>query len=72
MGQLQYTEIGSVKSIRGCIIVVVGLKNTVNGQLVYIGSNGSVGTVVGFNEEQTDVLILKENVLYAIIIMRLE
>ena len=63
MGKLQYTEIGSVKSIRGCIIVVTGLKNSVNGQLVYIGANASVGTVVGFNEEETHVLILKENEL---------
>lgn len=60
MSQLHYSEIGSVKSIRGCILIVIGLKNAVNGQLVYFGSGGTLGLIVGFNEEEAHVLILKE------------
>ena len=61
MPELQYTEIGHVKSIRGCVLIVVGLKNAVNGQLVYMGTSGTVGMIVGYNEEEAHVLVLKEN-----------
>lgn len=60
MGELRYTEIGYVKSIRGCIIVVSGLKSCVNGQLIHFGF-GTLGTVVGFNEQETYVLVVKQS-----------
>ena len=60
MNKLKYTEIGHVKSIRGCIVVVLGLKNCVNGQLVHFGL-GNLGTIVGFNEEEAHILIVKES-----------
>ena len=59
MADLRYTEIGKVKSIRGCIVIVVGFKSCVNGQLVHFGF-GTKGTILGFTEEEAHVLILKE------------
>ena len=56
---LQYMEVGAVKAIRGCIIIVTGLRSCVNGQLIRFGY-GTIGMVVGFNEEEAQVLILKE------------
>lgn len=58
MAELRYTEVGYVKSIRGCVMVVGGLKNCINGQLIQFGF-GTVGTIVGFNENEAQVLILK-------------
>ncbi len=58
MGELRYTEVGFVKSIRGCIVAVSGLKNAINGQLIHFGF-GTMGTVIGFNEHETQVLLLK-------------
>lgn len=58
--KLQYTEIGIVKAIRGCIIIVTGLSNCINGQLIRFGY-GTIGMVVGFNEHEAQVLLLKEN-----------
>ncbi len=60
MKQLQYTEIGVVKSIRGCIIIVNGFKNCINGQLIKFGY-GTIGMVVGFNETEAQVLLIKES-----------
>jgi F-type H+-transporting ATPase subunit alpha len=57
--QLQYTEVGTVKAIRGCIIIVKGFRNCINGQLIRFGY-GTLGMIVGFNEEEAQVLILKE------------
>ncbi len=59
MNQLKYTEVGIVKSIRGCIVIVEGFHNCVNGQLVYIGM-GTMGNIIGFNEQEAYVLILKQ------------
>jgi len=59
VGELRYTEVGRVKSIRGCIIVVIGLKNCINGQIINFGF-GTQGMVLGFNEEETHVLVIKE------------
>ena len=50
MVELRYTEIGQVKSIRSCIVIISGLKNCVNGQIVHIGS-GTVATILGFDEK---------------------
>ncbi len=59
MPELKYTEVGYVKSIRGCIVIVTGLKNCINGQLIDFGF-GTRGMIVGFNEQEAYVLILKE------------
>ena len=60
---LQYTEVGTVKAIRGCIILVKGFRNCINGQLIKFGY-GTTGMIVGFNEQEAQVLILREmNVL---------
>lgn len=57
---LQYTEVGTVKAIRGCIILVKGFRNCINGQLIKFGY-GTIGMIVGFNEQEAQVLILKES-----------
>lgn len=57
---LQYTEVGIVKAIRGCIILVKGFRNCINGQLIRFGY-GTLGMIVGFNEQEAQVLILKES-----------
>lgn len=59
MSKLRYTEIGHVKSIRGCIAIVEGFNSCVYGQLVTIGMN-TVATIVGFNQKEAHALILKE------------
>jgi F-type H+-transporting ATPase subunit alpha len=58
--KLQYTEAGVVKAIRGCIVIVTGFRNCINGQLVNFGY-GTMGMVVGFTEGEAQVLIVKEN-----------
>ena len=60
MGELRYTEVGKVKSIRGCIVFVEGLQNCINGQLIQFGF-GTFGIIVGFNEKDAQVLIVKES-----------
>ena len=57
--KLQYTEVGVVKAIRGCIVIVTGFKNCINGQLIRFGY-GTIGMIVGFNETEAQVLIIKE------------
>lgn len=59
MSELKYTEVGKVKSIRGCIVVVTGLSSCINGQLVDFGF-GTQGTILGFNDKEAQVLIVKE------------
>lgn len=58
MAELRYTEVGAVKSIRGCVVVVSGLTNAVNGQLVDFGF-GTRGIILGFNDKEAQVLIVK-------------
>lgn len=60
MSELRYTEIGYVKSIRGCIVIVIGFKSCINGQLVYFGF-GTMGIVLGFDEKEAYILIVKES-----------
>lgn len=60
MAELQYTEVGRVKSIRGCIVVVEGLKNCINGQLINFGF-GTIGNILGFTQDEAYVLIVKES-----------
>lgn len=59
MSQLQYTEIGIVKSSAGCIAKVTGLKNCFLGQLIKFGY-GTEGIIMGFDLEIAKVLIIKE------------
>ncbi len=56
---LQYKEFGVVKAIRGCIVTVTGLQNCINGQLIRFGY-GTEGTIMGFDENETQVLLVKE------------
>jgi len=60
VAELRYTEVGRVKSIRGCIVVVSGLKSCINGQIINFGF-GTQGMVLGFTEEETHVLLIKES-----------
>lgn len=57
--KLQYTEEGIVKAIRGCIVIVTGFENCINGQLIRFGF-GTIGMIMGFNEHEAQVLIIKE------------
>ena len=57
--KLQYTEVGIVKAIRGCIVIVTGFKNCINGQVIRFGY-GTIGMIVGFTETEAQVLIIKE------------
>src|SRR5579863_3816390 len=57
--QLQYTEVGTVKAMRGCIVFVRGLRNCINGQLIKFGY-GTLGMIVGFTEHEAQVLLIKE------------
>lgn len=57
--KLQYTEVGIVKAMRGCIVFVRGFKNCINGQLIKFGY-GTIGMIVGFNEQEAQVLVIKE------------
>ena len=59
MLDLRYSEFGTVRCIRGCIVVVTGFKNCINGQLIKFGY-GTMGMIVGFDLEEAQVLIIKE------------
>lgn len=59
MGTLKYTEYGTVKAIKGCIVSVDGLDNCISGQLVRFGY-GTEGIIIGFTREESQVLLIKE------------
>ncbi len=59
MVDLRYTEVGTVRCIRGCIVVIMGFKHCINGQLIKFGY-GTMGIIVGFDEAEAQVLIVKE------------
>ncbi len=59
MGDLRYTEIGRVRCIRGCIVIVTGFKHCLSGQLIKFGY-GTLGQIIGFDEKEAQVLIVKE------------
>lgn len=59
MAPLQYKEIGYITTIRGCIVMVDGLENCINGQLVRFGF-GNEGIIIGFDERETQVLLVKQ------------
>ena len=60
MADLRYTEVGTVRCIRGCIVIVNGFKHCINGQLIKFGY-GTEGIIIGFDESEAQVLIVKEN-----------
>ncbi|MBP9854361.1 MAG: F0F1 ATP synthase subunit alpha [Candidatus Omnitrophica bacterium] len=59
MSKLKYVEIGHVRSIRGCIVIIEGLNSCVYGQLVTIGLS-TIANIVGFNQKEAYGLLLKE------------
>ncbi|MCC6759370.1 MAG: F0F1 ATP synthase subunit alpha [Candidatus Omnitrophica bacterium] len=61
MVELRYTEEGVVRVIRGCIVIVEGFKNCINGQVIRFGY-GTMGIIVGFDEREAQVLIIRQQV----------
>lgn len=59
MADLRYTEVGTVRCIRGCIVIVRGFQHCLNGQLIKFGY-GTEGIILGFDPEEAQVLIVKE------------
>ncbi|MBU3759341.1 MAG: F0F1 ATP synthase subunit alpha [Candidatus Omnitrophica bacterium] len=57
---LKYKEYGTVKSAAGCITNVIGLQNCFLGQLLKFGA-GTEGIIMGFDEKNAQVLMVKEN-----------
>src|SRR3989338_939002 len=60
MTELRYTEEGVVRVIRGCIVLVEGFKNCINGQVIRFGY-GTQGIIIGFDEKEAQVLIVRQN-----------
>jgi len=60
MADYHYKEYGTVKAVAGCIAIVVDFKRCFLGQLVKFGY-GTEGIIMGFDEEEAKVLIVKEN-----------
>ena len=61
MVELRYTEEGVVRVIRGCIVIVEGFRNCINGQVIRFGY-GTMGIIVGFDEKEAQVLIIRQQV----------
>lgn len=61
MGELKYQEEGVVRVIRGCIVIVEGFKNCINGQVIRFGY-GTMGIIIGFDEDVAQVLIIRQAV----------
>ncbi|MCB9772294.1 MAG: F0F1 ATP synthase subunit alpha [Candidatus Omnitrophica bacterium] len=61
MVELRYTEEGVVRVIRGCIVIVEGFRNCINGQVIRFGY-GTMGIIVGFDEREAQVLIVRQQV----------
>ena len=59
MAKLRYTEEGVVRVIRGCIVIVEGFKNCINGQVIRFGY-GTMGVIIGFTEKEAQVLIVRQ------------
>jgi len=59
MVDLHYKEYGIIKSSAGCIAAVIGLHNCFLGQLIKFGG-GTEGIIMGFDEKEAQVLIVKE------------
>ena len=54
-------EVGSVKSVRKFLVTASGLPSCINGQLVEF-QNGGRGLVLGFKEDEVQILVLGLNV----------
>jgi len=50
-------EVGTIVAVRECIVKVKGLPSCINGQIVEF-EHGGKGIVLGFNEEEVQVLVL--------------
>jgi len=61
VGDLKYKEEGVVRVIRGCIVIVEGFKNCINGQVIRFGY-GTMGTIIGLDEDSAQVLIIRQAV----------
>lgn len=61
MAELRYTEEGTVRVIRGCIVIVEGFRNCINGQVIRFGY-GTMGIIVGFDEDTAQVLIIRQQI----------
>lgn len=61
MGDLKYQEEGVVRVIRGCIVIVEGFRNCINGQVIRFGY-GTMGVIIGFDEDVAQVLIIRQAV----------
>ncbi len=59
MSDLRYKEEGVVRVIRGCIVIVDGLRNCIAGQVVRFGY-GTLGSIIGFDENEAQVLIIRQ------------
>ncbi len=59
MAELRYQEEGTVRVIRGCIVIVEGFKNCINGQVIRFGY-GTMGVIIGFSETDAQVLIIRQ------------
>lgn len=59
MADLRYTEEGWIRVIRGCIVIVEGFKSCINGQVIRFGY-GTRGTIIGFDENEAQVLIIRQ------------
>ena len=59
MAELRYTEEGTVRVIRGCIVIVEGFKSCINGQVIKFGY-GTKGIIIGFSEDEAQVLIIRQ------------
>lgn len=59
MVQLRYKETGTVRVIRGCIVLVDGFKNCIAGQVIRFGY-GTLGVILGFMENEAQVLIIRQ------------
>ncbi len=55
--KFQVHEVGTIKSVRECIVRVTGLPSCINGQIVEF-RNGGRGMVFGFNDKEVQVLVL--------------
>lgn len=60
MSEFRVREYGMVKSTAGCIATALGFRNCFLGQLVKFGY-GTEGIIMGFDQNEAMILIVKEN-----------
>ena len=59
MSELRYSEEGIIRVIRGCIVLVDGFRNCINGQVIRFGY-GTQGVILGYTEDEAQVLIIRQ------------